>query len=106
MLQVDQTGRWSAFECAIVVPRQNGKGGLLEARQLFGLFLGGEQLAIHSAHEFRTAFEHFLRITQLIESTPELDQQVQRIRRGAGEQSVELKTGERLRFIARSSGSG
>ena len=106
MLQVDAAGNWSAFEAAIIVPRQNGKGGLLEARQLFGLFLGGEQLAIHSAHEFRTAFEHFLRITQLIESTPDLDQQVQRIRRGAGEQSVELKTGERLRFIARSSGSG
>ena len=106
MLQTDATGRWSAFEAAVVVPRQNGKGGLLEARQLFGLFLGGEVLQVHTAHEFKTAFEHFLRITSLIESTPELEERVMRIRRGAGEQSVELKTGERLRFLARSAGSG
>ena len=106
MLQTDASGKWSAFETAIVVPRQNGKGGLLEARQLFGLFLGGEVLQVHTAPEFKTAFEHFLRITSLIESTPELDAQVMRIRRGAGEQSVELKTGERLRFLARSAGSG
>ena len=106
MLSTSKDGRWSAFECAVIVPRQNGKGGLLEARQLFGLFLGGEQLAIHSAHEFKTAFEHFLRITNLIENTPELESKVLRIRRGAGEQAIELKTGARLRFLARSSGSG
>jgi len=73
---------------------------------LFGLFLGGEQLAVHTAHEYKTAYEHFLRITSLIENTPELDAKVQRIRRGAGEHAIELKTGERLRFLARSSGSG
>ena len=106
MLQTDVNGKWSAFEAAVVVPRQNGKGGLLEARQLYGLFLGGEVLQVHTAHEFKTAFEHFLRITSLIESTPELEERVMRIRRGAGEQSVELKTGERLRFLARSAGSG
>ena len=106
MLQVGAGGRWSAFEAALVLPRQNGKGGLLEARQLYGLFLGGERLAVHTAHEFKTAYEHFLRIKTLVEMTPELDARVQRIRTGAGDQAIELKTGERLRFIARSSGSG
>lgn len=106
MLQRDARGMHSAFEAAIIVPRQNGKGGLLEARQLWGLFFGGEVLQVHSAHEFKTCFEHFLRIVSLIESTPDLDAKVARIRRGAGEQAVELKTGERLRFLARSAGSG
>ena len=46
-------GKWSAFECAVIVPRQNGKGGILEARELAGLFLFGEQLILHSAHEFK-----------------------------------------------------
>jgi hypothetical protein len=96
----------SAFEVGIEVGRQNGKGSILEARQLAGLFLLGEQLQVHTAHEFRTTFEHFLRITRLIEDTPSLDRRVARIRRGAGEQAIELKTGERLRFIARSSGGG
>lgn len=85
---------------------KNGKGAYLEARQLYGLFLGGEQLAVHTAHEYKTCYEHFLRITSLIENTPELDSRVQRIRRGAGEHAIELKTGERLRFLARSAGSG
>lgn len=102
--QVD--GLHSAFEVGVEVGRQNGKGSILEARQLAGLFLLGEQLQVHTAHEFRTTFEHFLRITRLIEDNPQLERKVQRIRRGAGEQAIELKTGERLRFIARSSGGG
>ena len=99
-------GLHSAFEVGVEVGRQNGKGSIMEARQLAGLFLLGEQLQVHTAHEFRTTFEHFLRITRLIESAPALDKKVMRIRRGAGEQAVELKSGERLRFIARSSGGG
>lgn len=45
-------GKWAAFEVALVVPRQNGKGSLLEARELAGLFLLEEELILHSAHEF------------------------------------------------------
>jgi hypothetical protein len=30
-------GRWAAFEVGVLVPRQNGKGGILEARELAGL---------------------------------------------------------------------
>jgi hypothetical protein len=46
-------GRWAAFECGIVVSRQNGKGGIFEARCLAGLFLFGEKLILYSAHEFK-----------------------------------------------------
>lgn len=105
-LAEDATGHHSAFEVGIEVGRQNGKGAVLEARQLAGLFVVRERLQIHSAHEFRTTFEHFLRLVNLIEAAPALDRKVARIRRGAGEQAIELKTGERLRFIARSGGSG
>jgi hypothetical protein len=105
-LAENAAGRHSAFEVAILVGRQNGKGSILEARQLAGLFLLGERLQVHTAHEFKTCFEHFLRVVSLIESAPELDAKVQRVRRGAGEQAIELKSGERLRFVARSSGSG
>ena len=34
-------GNWSAFEVGVNVPRQNGKGGIIEARELAGLFLLG-----------------------------------------------------------------
>ena len=98
--------RWWAFEVGLVVARQNGKGSVLEARQLFGLTLGHEQLAIHTAHEFKTAYEHFLRMERLVDSSPDIRRKVLRIRRGAGEQAIEMRNGCRLRFLARSSGSG
>lgn len=101
-----EEGRWAAFEVACVVSRQNGKGSIEEARQLGGLFYLGEPLQVYTAHEFKTAYEHFLRITNLIEDCPDMDRRVQRVRRAAGEQAIELRTGERLRFLARSGGSG
>lgn len=101
-LRADFGGKWSAFEVAGVVPRQNGKGAIQEARQLAGLFVLGEPLQIHTAHEFKTCSEHFLRVKALIEGADELHEQVKIIRTGAGEQGIELKSGERLRFLARS----
>ena len=105
-LRKRRTGDWAAFEVGLIVPRQNGKGALLEARQLAGMFLLREPLQVHTAHEFKTCYEHFLRIVNLVECCPDLDRRVQRIRRGAGEQAIELRDGCRLRFVARSTGSG
>lgn len=44
-------GRWTAFECMLIAPRQNGKNGTLEVRELGGLFVFGESMIIHTAHE-------------------------------------------------------
>ena len=99
--------RWAAFEVALIVARQNGKGTVLEALELAALFLFPDvRLILHSAHEFKTAAEAFLRIRALIEDHPDFDAQVSRIRTAAGSEAVELKDGKRLRFVARSSGSG
>lgn len=101
-----QDGKWSAFEVGIVVPRQNGKGGILEARELAGLFLFDEKLILHSSHEFKTSAEAFRRILGLIESTDHLRKRVKKIRTSHGEEGIELHNGARLRFVARSTGSG
>jgi hypothetical protein len=37
------TGSWAAFTVGLMVSRQNGKGSILEARELAGLFLLGER---------------------------------------------------------------
>lgn len=105
-LSEQSDGQWSAFEVGILVSRQCGKGSILEARQLAGLALLGERLQVHTAHEFKTCFEHFLRMVQLCEACPDVDRQIVRIRRGAGEQAIEMRSGARLRFLARSGGSG
>lgn len=99
-------GKWSAFEVGLVVSRQNGKGAVLEARELAGLFLFGEQLILHSAHEFKTAQEAFRRVLAWIEGKDALRKRVKRVRTSHGEEGVELTNGARLRFVARSTGSG
>jgi len=99
-------GRWAAFEIGVIVSRQNGKGAILEARELAGLFLFNERLILHSAHEFKTAAEAFLRIRRLVEDNPDFEREVARVRTAAGAEAIELKSGQRLRFVARSNGSG
>jgi phage terminase large subunit-like protein len=98
--------RWVAPEVGLVVPRQNGKGGILEARELAGLFLFDEQLILHSAHEFKTASEAFRRLLFLIQNTPDLERRVSRVRTSHGDEGIELIGGQRIRFVARSTGSG
>lgn len=44
---------WAATDVGLVVSRQNGKGTVLEVRELGGLFVLGEELIIHTAHEFQ-----------------------------------------------------
>jgi hypothetical protein len=94
-------GRWSAFEVAVLVPRQNGKGALLEARELAGLFLFGEQLILHSAHEFKTAQEAFRRVLFHVENTDYLRKRVRKVRTSHGEEGIELTSGQIHRLRSR-----
>ena len=99
-------GKWAAFEVGLEVSRQNGKGSILEARQLVGLFLLEERLQIHSAHQFDTSLEAFRRLLTLIEETPDFDRRVKRVSRSHGEEGIELKGGPRIRFRTRTKGGG
>jgi phage terminase large subunit-like protein len=101
---LDEKGRWAAFEVGVNVARQNGKGAVLEARELAGLFLLGERLIVHSAHEFATSQEHFRRVEGLIRETPELHRQVKSYKHSHGEEGIELVTGQRIVFKTRTKG--
>jgi hypothetical protein len=116
-------GRWASFENDLIVSRQNGKGTILEMRELAGMYLLGEKLIIHTAHELKTAQEHFLRVIQTIENYPALsrrmkgkprfshgEEQIQLLSKptlifGAGRKRVYESVSPRLRFLARSRGS-
>lgn len=102
----ETTGQWSASEVAVVEPRQNGKGAILEARALGGMYLFKEPLILWTAHEFKTAREGFLRVRSLVDNYDHLRKRVKAIRVAAGEEGIELLNGCRLRFLARSGGSG
>ncbi len=75
-MQTDQEGYWSAFEVACFVARQNGKGEILIPRQIAGLFLLDERLQVYSAHEFKTAVEHWLKLLSVVENADELMERV------------------------------
>lgn len=110
ILAEDERGTWTSFESALVVPRQNGKGNVFEIVQLADLFIfsAGQRdwLGIHSAHEFKTAQEAFRRLLFWVENTDWMRKKVKRVSTSHGEEGIELLSGARQRFLARSNGSG
>lgn len=108
--------QWSANQVGVIVGRQNGKGTVLEARELYGLFCLGEKRIIHSAHQFSTAMKAFTRMQVIIESNPDLDRCCMAMS-GRGKGVVRSKGSEgftfkidgqwrTLEYVARSESSG
>lgn len=121
IMMAQRDGKWACSEYCEWTARQNGKGALLEARALGGLFLFDEELIAWSAHEYKTAMEAFRRCKTLIRalglpgSNPNLIEVVLdedtlirvKVNNTNGEESFErLDTGQRIKFVARSKGSG
>jgi phage terminase large subunit-like protein len=133
MLGLRADDKWACPEFAEWVARQNGKGGIGEARVLAGFFIVDEKLMLWSAHEVKTAMEAFRRVEDLLYGLGRpggknliivQDMPVQ-VRNRAGKLVTELRdvpikvsntngkesferldTRQRLMFIARSKGSG
>lgn len=99
-------GRWAAFEVGLIVARQQGKGAVLEARELAGLVLFGEELIMHTAHELKTSMRHFKRLLSLFEGSADLSRRLKRVSRSNGKEGLEMANGAELNCLARSKGSG
>lgn len=97
--------KWSAREVGLVVPRQQGKSAVLEARVIAGLFLFDERI-LYTAHVLETAREIFNRIVGLIRGTPDLDKQVEQIYTGNTQSKVVLKNGLEMQIGARTPDQG
>jgi hypothetical protein len=94
-------GKWAAEEVGLMVSRQSGKGSILEARELAGMFLLGEEFIIHSAHLFDTSANHFRRLSQRIKNTPELSERTDKILAGHGNESITLYPNEKTGVVSR-----
>lgn len=94
---------WAARDIGLVVARQNGKGSILEARELAGLILPrfAEKTIIHSAQDFATSGEHFRRVASLIQDTPSLNKRLKGCYEANGKERIEMKDGSRLLFKTR-----
>jgi hypothetical protein len=117
MLAVREDGQWACYECCEWVSRQNGKGAILEARALAGFFLLAEELIMWSAHEYKTAMEAFRRVKAIIRALGvqvdiagnlfDVDGILVKVNNTNGEECFErLDSGARIKFVARSKGSG
>ena len=101
--------KWAALRAAILVARQNGKGEVLLALTLYWLFLSNpreDRLIVHTAHEFKTSSEAFLRLKAVIDANDWLSRRVLKVATSHGEEGYSLLDGRRLRFLARSLNSG
>ena len=95
-----------AFETAIIAPRQNIKSSLFEECVLGWLFVTDQRLIVWSAHEFSTSQEAHRNLTELIEGCDPLRKRIKGIYRGNGDESIELLTGQRVKFKARTKTGG
>jgi len=66
ILATDATGGPAAGVVILEVPRQNGKGAILECLELYWLIVAGVPIVIHTAHEADTAAGHQERLDTLI----------------------------------------
>lgn len=104
-------GKIAAFEFGIVCPRQNMKTGLFKQAALGWLFITEQRLIVWSAHEMKTTKEAFTDLVNLIENCPPLASRLaggpsNGIHRGNGDESIELASGQRIMFKARTKGGG
>ena len=104
-LGTNSLGRWSAQTCGGTVARQNGKTiGLVVTRCNYGMIVLGEEI-IYTSHLQKTSTETFEYIANFFDSEP-LKKYVKDIKTALGRESVILKNGARIKFLARTRNGG
>lgn len=100
-----RSGRWSAPTCGLSVPRQNGKSlGTIEARSNYGMLVLGEQV-VYTAHLQKTATETFEDMAVFF-TTKAMSKHVKDIKEALGREQIVLKSGARIKFLARTRNGG
>ena len=97
-------GKWLCRTCGGSVPRQNGKTGLVEARAEAGMIMYNEQV-IYTAHLQKTATETFEEMASFFD-TPKLRKYLKDIKTALGREQIILKSGARVKFLARTRNGG
>lgn len=84
----------------ILISRQNGKTFFEVLMNIFFLYGLKSHLVLGTAQNLDTANETFEDTVAQIESTPELNEVLEQVRRGAGRRELSLKTGDRYKVLA------
>lgn len=91
-------GGWVHKRNGLAVPRQNGKNGALEVRELYGLVELGEAI-LHTSHQIKTSRKAFKRLKEFFGEKrddpdakfPELNALVAEVRNTNGQEAIVLK---------------
>jgi hypothetical protein len=102
---------WAATAAGLIVPRQNGKGGVLEIRALAGVLLFGERRILWTAHADKTVEDAHKRMSEIIEASPTLKRRLAAGRTngmlfGKGSRAIKFKNGAEIFFFTRSPSAG
>ncbi len=84
----------------ILVARQNGKSLWSQILALFFMYVLGRALVIGTAQDLDLAEEIWQGAVEIVEGNPELNDLKDKVVRGSGKKSLELKTGERWKVKA------
>lgn len=109
MLSEDAGARLCALVSLLIVPRQNGKGTVLEVVELYALWVLELPLILHTAHLTETSADHMNRLWAAIQSDDELASQCHMVRAKGSEAIVRRCPDGRLceiRFRTRSKKGG
>lgn len=96
--------KWACKTCGGSVPRQNGKTGLIEGRIESGMLLYNEQV-VYTAHLQKTATETFEEMAAFFDSS-RMKKYVKEIKTALGREQIILKSGARVKFLARTRNGG
>jgi len=98
----DEAGQYSVTSAGLACPRQNGKNGCLEGRELFGLSVKSEKI-LHTAHQTATVKKSFRRLESIFTDRrhPELYAIVKDIRYTNGEEAIYLTNGGGIEYSTR-----
>ena len=100
----NEVGKWASPTCGGSVPRQNGKSFLIQGRAEAGMLMFNEQV-IYTAHLQKTATETFEEMRDFFEGS-RLKKYVSEIKTALGREQIILKTGARIKFLARTRNGG
>ncbi|QVI97773.1 hypothetical protein KFR76_09235 [Corynebacterium diphtheriae] len=113
MCRTAPDGRWRYRESVVVVPRQNGKGEVLIARELAGIYLFGEKEILHTAHFLDTAVDARDRLWSFIAENDDLlywwegeHDVIPKVVHSNGKESIEFPNGATVKFRTRTDKTG
>lgn len=111
LFAIGRDGKSAAYEFCVICSRQNLKTGLLKQAALGWLFVTEQRLVVWSAHEMSTTREAFGDLVALVEGFDEFSRLLapgpsNGIMRGNGNEAIELRSGQRIIFKARTNGGG